>query len=290
MDGKRRNISKAKQQQKQIQPKQVSNQEAGNPERETPPTEAIVVINARLDAMERQQRQDEEEERRHNLSQLRVNKTIAIFTGLLFVTSVVSDIFLLRQSSIGRDSADAAKSAAKTASESLLLQNRPWVKIRHRISSPLTFAIDAARMKLRDTLENVGPTVAVNVLTWEDMIPVDRDQSYATAFRRQREWCDANRHPNPVGLSGYTLFPHDPFEQESNVGSTKETIDRAIRESETVGKIRFVIVGCVCYKAPFEPRSAPTHQTRFVYELGTVKNEQLILSFILPKGIALICA
>ena len=264
----------------------MSNQKAGNPERAAPPTEAIVVINARLDAIERQQRQDEEEERRHNLSQLRVNKTIAIFTGLLFVTSVVSDIFLLLQSSIGRDSAQAAKSAAQTASDGLMLQNRPWVKIKHRIISPLTFTVDVARMKLVDTLENIGPTVAVNVLSWEDAIPIDRDMSFTTARRRQKEWCDANRHPDLTGNhSGYTLFPHDPFEQVANVGSPKETIDKAVRESGT-GKLKFVIVGCVCFKASFEPNSTPTHQTRFIYEMGTVENEDVIVPDIFPKGIA----
>ena len=268
----------------------MSNHEESNPERESPLPDAIRAINTRLDAIERQQRKDEEDERRHNLSQLRVNKTIAIFTGLLFVTSVVSDIFLLVQSNIGKDSAEAAKSAAKTASDTLMLQNRPWVKIKHRIIAPLTFAAGAATMRLMDTLENVGPTVAINVFSWEDAIPVDRDNSFTTAIRRQREWCDANRHTNltvipAVGqFSGYTLFPHDPFELVSNVGSNKETIDRAIKDSGT-GKVRFVIAGCVCYKASFEPTKTPAHQTRFIYELGTVENENVIVPDMLPKGI-----
>lgn len=40
-----------------------------------------------------------------------------------------------------RKGADAAKSAAETATNALVLQNRPWVKIKHRIITPLTFNI-----------------------------------------------------------------------------------------------------------------------------------------------------
>ena len=69
---------------------------------------------------------------------------------------------------------------AKTAEDSLVLNNRPWIKIKHRITSPLNFEFHgaagaAAVMTVEDTLENVGNSVALDVVSWEDVIPVDPD-------------------------------------------------------------------------------------------------------------------
>jgi hypothetical protein len=163
------------------------------------------------------------------------------------------------------------------STKALMIQERPWVKISHRITSPLTFDIGGrqagpvALMRVEDTLENVGQTVAVNVLSWEDVIPVDLDYSTTTARKRQAEWCDANRHPQ--GTAGYLLFPHDPLIQPGEIGPTMATIEKfTIHEthppSRIDGTVAFVMVGCVCYRSSFEPVTNPTHQTRYMYWLG----------------------
>jgi len=194
------------------------------------------------------------------------------------------------------ESADAAKSDAETAAAGLVLGQRPWVKIKHRIVSPLTFniggrasSIPVAMMTVEDTIENIGQSVAENVLSWEDVIPMDPDHSTKTARARQKEWCDANRHPDPRGLSGYTLFPHDPSIEQSSVGPQMPKVAEAVIRNEARdinGKVAFVLVGCVCYRSSFEKPDAPTHQTRFMYYLGVPQKEGGFQPYIFPQGVA----
>ena len=192
-------------------------------------------------------------------------------------------------------SAQAASSAAKIASDQLVLSERPWVKIKHRIANPLTFNVggrasgkDVASIIIEDTLENVGQTAALNVFSWEDIIPLDSDFTRRTAQARQEEWCGANRHRPPSGgLSGFTLFPHDPMVQQSTVGPTMETVTRAATNSPKgiEGKVGFVLVGCVAYRSSFEPQTNPAHETWFVYYLA-VPDGPAFNPYIVPRGIA----
>jgi hypothetical protein len=189
--------------------------------------------------------------------------------------------------------ANAATSAAKTAADSLVLAERPWIKIKHRIVRPLTFDAPAwkspvASIVIEDTIENVGSTVALNVFSWEDVIPVDPDHSTRTARARQSQWCDANRHPDPKGLSGYMLFPRDPFVQDSTVGPSMKIIQEAASSNKggLSGKVGFVLVGCVCYRSSFEPMTRPLHETKFIYWLGDPQEHGGIQPFVEPHGVA----
>jgi hypothetical protein len=88
----------------------------------------------------------------------------------------------------------AGPKSADTAANEFQASQRPWVKIKHRITSPLTFNVErnggpTAIMTLEDTLENVGPSVAVNVLNWEDVIALDTNSlNPDTARARQKEY------------------------------------------------------------------------------------------------------
>ena len=178
--------------------------------------------------------------------------------------------------------------------DAMVAAQRPWLKIKHRIIKPLTFDVGGkvagpiASMVLEDTIENVGQSVAVNVLSWEDIIPLDPDSSARTASARQKEWCNANRHPNPNGVTGYGLFPHDPAIGQSFIGPTMDKVMEAVSHNPDYlrGKVGFALVGCVCYRASFEPKSSPTHQTRFLYYLGEPNEGGVIQPYILPQGIA----
>jgi hypothetical protein len=221
---------------------------------------------------------------------------VEIIGALAAIALVFITAFYTRYASIQADqaikSANAAKSAAETARDTLVLAERPWIKIKHRIVKPLTFNVPGNgglidSMTVEDTLENVGKSVALNVLSWEDVIPIDADNSLRTARNRQRQWCDANRHPNENGLSGYMLFPKDPFIQNMGVGGyMKDVIPVAKANKILPGKVGFVLVGCVCYRSSFEPKSDPTHQTRFVYYLGEVQKGGGFIPDVLPIGTA----
>ena len=57
-------------------------------------------------------------------------------------------------------------------------------------------------------------------------------------------------------------------------------------ESGLNGKAAFVLVGCIFYRFSFEPESAPTHQTRFIYWLGVPYKEGGFQPYVIPSGVA----
>jgi len=67
-----------------------------------PYVDESLVINSRLSEIERQQREDKAEQRKHERSQRNTNRWMVIFTGLLFITSVASDIVLERQTDLNK--------------------------------------------------------------------------------------------------------------------------------------------------------------------------------------------
>lgn len=191
-----------------------------------------------------------------------------------------------------KQSADAATSAAKTAANSLVLAQRPWIKINHRIVTPLTFDVlrgsgPVAMMTVEDTLENVGQSVALNVFSWEDIIPMDTPNSFQTARARQAQWCDANRN-QIQSMSGDMLFPKDPFVQQSTIGPMMSVVYHAANSNtgDLRGKAAFILVGCVVYKSSFEPLGSPTHQTRFMYWLGEPSKDGGFNPWVVPMGVA----
>jgi len=97
----------------------MSHQERQKSQSDPPYFDNSLVINTRLSEIERQQHQEAAERKEHERSQRRSNWTMVVFTALLFVTSTVSDVILIRQTNIARESADAAKSAADAATRTL---------------------------------------------------------------------------------------------------------------------------------------------------------------------------
>lgn len=105
----------------------MSNPEEHYRDKQPPYIDPSLVIDTRLREVERQQAEDKKYQREYNTRQLRFNKWLVIFTGLLFATSVVSDIFLFRYVELTKNSADAAKSAADTAREALTSGQRAFI-------------------------------------------------------------------------------------------------------------------------------------------------------------------
>lgn len=170
--------------------------------------------------------------------------------------------------------ANAAKSAAETARDALQIGNRPWIKITPAIGEPLSFSFvgqagRAATMTTQNIIENVGSSVALHVLAWEDVIPLDPDGSMKTALARREQWCSAHLHIQKGEMSGSVLFPHDRKIERMGMGPLMTKVDEAKSKNVLLpGKVGFVLVGCVSYRSSFEPDTASGHQTRFVYQLG----------------------
>lgn len=237
------------------------------------------------------------------------NAAIVFLTLLLAIASFTQALIYGLQIGPLRRSAEAAASAAQTAHNTLILSQRPWIKIKHHIKQPLTFNVagnnqQVATMALEDTIENIGNTVALNVISWEDVIPKDSDLSATTARARQKQWCDANKmfdSKNPEAPSGYALFPRDPFIQISHVGPAMKVVDKAVESNKTHlgrffpnlkpgdsvwGKVEFVVVGCVVYRSAFDPDGIRPYITEFRYDLGEVGPEGGVMEFVAPYGVA----
>jgi hypothetical protein len=190
-----------------------------------------------------------------------------------------------------KKAADAAKSAADTARQALEVSNRPWVKIDHRIIQPLTFnvtgigASPTATIAFEETLENVGPSVALNVLKWEQIVPLDADGGVKSAETIQKERCDSNRHPQSR-LVDFTLFPRDPKVEQDAVGLVMSKVNDASAHSMLKGKVAFVLVGCVYYRTPLESLDSPRHETTFFYWLESPMGNGLEMPYVSPSGVA----
>jgi hypothetical protein len=242
------------------------------------------------------------------VAQIGSNVVLAV-VGIIALCIYSGQLSEMRKSSkAAQDAANASKSAADTAHDSLVLANRPWIKIKHRIVKPLNFdfvgaAGPAAIMSVEDTIENVGNSVALDVVSWEDVIPVDPDFSTTSARKRRDEWCNANKRFDPASsttLNGTIMFPHDPFVQVSGMGPLRSTVNKAVEgnmdplkkfvrgngPNTLLGKVQFVMVGCVVYRSSFEPDGTRLHTTGFLYHLAEPYPGGAVQGFISPHGTA----
>ena len=87
-------------------------------------------------------------------------------------------------------------------------------------------------------------------------------------------------------MSGLVLFPHDPLVQKSGTGMLMTSVQAATAESPIPRKVALVLAGCVVYRFAFEPTSAPTHETRYIYALGIPGKDGGFVPYIAPEGIA----
>jgi len=157
-------------------------------------------------------------------------------------------------------------------------------------------------MTVEDTLENIGNGVALDVVSWEDIIPVDPDLSTTTARKRRDEWCNTNKRFDPKSqtvLSGNVLFPRDPSVQNSSIGPLMTTVNKAIEANAAkmsmlykgngpnplLGKVALVMVGCVVYRSPLDPDGTRPYMTGFIYHLG-VPMAGGMFPWVTPKGVA----
>jgi hypothetical protein len=178
------------------------------------------------------------------------------------------------QSKAARDFADAAKSSARTADQTLSLTHRPWVWAKHEVDGSLLFSEQiGAVLSFNETLENVGQSVAVDIVSWADLIPSipanNADYNDALAVRRQH--CDALRRPQPPG-GGEVLFPKQAYPPAWRVAAARNELTKKVlslsSQTYSPGQIAFTLVGCVSYRASFEAVDARRHQTRFLYTLA----------------------
>jgi hypothetical protein len=189
------------------------------------------------------------------------------------VVLVVYTIFTGLMWGANQTAADAAKNAAQTAKDALVIGNRPWIKITPGIIKPLTFNElkqhgPMAMMTIQNRVENVGNSVALNVLVYEELIPVGFD--IRAALDRRKERCELYRKTQQPD-AGTVIFAKDTSTGGQGVGPSMADIQKVMDSTPQLkGKIGFVLVGCASYRSSFEPESTPRHETFFFYWLGVL--------------------
>ena len=145
-----------------------------------------------------------------------------------------------------QDVADAAKSAATTAQETLEIEDRPWVTADVR--AEISYAESEAVAEFRFTFHNTGKSLAKNIRAYSTLVPGRRDP-----LQEQNRLCNK---PQPE-LAGFDLFPNDL------VGGN--SINRHVGLPSQPTTTTFNFVGCIDYRSTFDP--IKPHQTRFNYVL-----------------------
>lgn len=117
-----------------------------------PPIDESLVINTRLNQIEK-------EERKYKRRQVRTNNLMVLFTGLLFVTSVASDSILVWQTSVTRRSADAAERSSKLTENLTKNENAAWFSV-DVVPQGMFSADDVALGGVRIRFRNMGKAFA----------------------------------------------------------------------------------------------------------------------------------
>ena len=139
---------------------------------------------------------------------------LAVYTG-----------YTIKMYRANRDAADAATSAAETASKTLIVSNRPWVTAQVTANGPLFFTPDGdAHLPITYKLSNVGNAPAMDV--WSDQelymaVDIQRDT------QAERDRLCGETEKRSVNM-GQTIFPGKDSGGNFVTLARKENIDQSI--------------------------------------------------------------
>jgi len=95
-----------------------------------------------------------------------------------------------------------SKKQWETMQQQLDLSQGPSVEPNLQSISPLVLESDRWIANVKGILKNHGASVALNIGEYAEMFPYDKRSQFGPASKRQREWCDANRHPKETFATG----------------------------------------------------------------------------------------
>lgn len=181
------------------------------------------------------------------------NRLMVFFTFVIAIASVGQAVNSYFQWDVMKEQLDLSK-------RQLDLSQRPW--IGQEFERSITFAWNQDRWEayLGGVFTNHGGSVALAVLNWVQVFPLDKTQQFGPAKARQQQWCDANRAPQKGFITGDVLQPKQELDTKHYLSIAEKDISE-----NTIG---LAIVGCVVYGASYDPPEQPTRQTRFSYMLS----------------------
>jgi hypothetical protein len=192
---------------------------------------------------------------------------------------VVSDLIIGYQSKTARIAANAAKSAADTASKQLEMMDRPWIQDNVRPGANLIFDNDAVSWGVIIRIQNVGHAVASVVVPRTKLIAVhDADvidgpvqQAHALCNEMSKRMEDVK--PN-YGILGGSEFPGNwlDFPGQATIWPAEVKSDSFDGGTELSRSIQPILVGCIVYR--YET-SETTHHTGFVYMVSHTDDSKI---------------
>lgn len=217
-----------------------------------------LLIETRVEALEREEGEQKKRDNEYKERQLRINKRLMFFTGLLFVTSLISDGIFIYQSRVFKKAAEAAKKSAEIADATLTkmdealretkrsneLAQRAWVLIE-------TIMIDepVANKDLRlDVNErNYGKSPASQITTYAGPIILHIPPNQFRPKASYQRLIDSRMlaGPDKAFPSNFTFRLRDADIKEIQTGAT------------------LYIVGRITYVDPFFEISHTTRETIF---------------------------
>jgi hypothetical protein len=170
--------------------------------------------------------------------------------GLVFIYAGLTAI----QSCQSLKSANAAESAAKTASRELELSQRPWVDADTQIGGPLFYNVNGANFMFTFTLRNSGRLPALNTFIEPKMAVIFNDED-PTQIRN--ELCADAKKTVKTSAIGVTLFPNVKYPKQETVTVNKQQM--VSKRKESSGLIEGpVLAVCIAYSSTLNPTSIYT--------------------------------
>jgi hypothetical protein len=140
-----------------------------------------LLIKGRVAELEREQEEARKRDEDYKKRQTLYSKRVAWFTGALVLTSLITNLIYLDMSCTARKSANAAKSAAGTAADTLKamqdqfnIDERPYVWMS-KDQNQIEYFETAKQIAWKWQYTNDGKTPANNIRIWQYMRIGDRD-------------------------------------------------------------------------------------------------------------------
>lgn len=220
----------------------------------------------------------EKQDEKQGDESMKIQRKLAIFTGLLVVVGFLQVVALAWQAwvflrTLG-DTHDLAQQAVRQADltqAQLQLSHRPWVSADVAVASNLIFDERGAVLMLNITMRNFGHSVAKYASLWTEFVVAgvhDLNQSH-------ERLCNIMKQPvNEKSDYGWLLFPDQLVIEPRPLIANLKDIEQALKSGhfKDVGAVGLHLIGCVDYQSSFDPKKR--HQTRFVYLVGRIDQQR----------------
>jgi hypothetical protein len=193
---------------------------------------------------------------------------IMVFTGVLALVAVLQFLAMVAQAKYMREgladtkkAANAAKSAAETASGQLEAYERPWIMASFATDGEITFGFDNSTvdLKVTHTLKNLGHSIAIDVHLLKELFVFPPAVKEYSSVRKHQDALLVSR----VG-AGATLFPGvEDAPSPVYAFAMKEALVGGIVTPDP--SVNLVFLGVVSYRFANSPRP---HRTGFAYSIG----------------------